>query len=97
MGIEINQRLPLAEINRSANKPTGSGTQNKNTATTDVASDSVSLSTEAIFSKLESTPTVNTARVEELKNAIADGSYTVDSHKLAGNIIQSERDLAAFE
>jgi len=96
MGIEINQRLPIAELNRSANKPTGNA-QNKNTETTDAASDSVSLSTKAIFSKLESTPEVNTSRVEELKNAIADGSYTVDSHKLAGNIIQSESDLAAFE
>jgi len=96
MGIEINQRLPLAEVNRSANKPTASA-QDKNTATTNVASDSVSLSTEAVFSKLESTPEVNSTRVNQLKNAIADGSYTVDSHKLAGNIIQSETDLAAFE
>jgi len=95
MGIEINQRLPLAEVNRSANKPVNSA-ENKNTATTEPASDSVSLSTEAVSSKLESTPEVNTARVTELKNAIADGSYTVDSHKLAGNIIQSETDLAAF-
>lgn len=57
--------------------------------------ESVHLSSEAqqlkgITDKLRDLPTVNSARVAELKQAIADGSYTVDSNRLASKLLNFE-------
>ncbi|WP_295472597.1 flagellar biosynthesis anti-sigma factor FlgM [uncultured Pseudomonas sp.] len=59
------------------------------------AGESVHLSSEAqqlqsITDKLRDLPTVNSARVAELKQAIADGSYKVDSNRLAGKLLNFE-------
>ncbi len=60
--------------------------------------DTVSLTSEAtqlqsIQKTLEDTPIVNSERVEALRAAIADGSYTVDATELAENIIDFETRL----
>ncbi|MCO8167308.1 flagellar biosynthesis anti-sigma factor FlgM [Pseudomonas sp. 21LCFQ02] len=59
------------------------------------AGESVHLSSEAqqlqgITDKLRDLPTVNSARVAELKQAIADSSYTVDSNRLASKLLNFE-------
>jgi negative regulator of flagellin synthesis FlgM len=43
-----------------------------------------------ITDKLNEQPTVNSARVAELKAAIADGSYQVDNVKVAGKLLDFE-------
>ena len=58
--------------------------------------ESVHLSNEAqqlqkITDSLRDQPVVNKARVAELKQAIADGSYQIDNDRLAGKIIKAER------
>ena len=58
--------------------------------------ESVHLSNEAqqlqkITDSLRDQPVVNKARVAELKQAIADGSYQIDNVRLAGKIIKAER------
>lgn len=67
--------------------------------TTEAASPStgeaVHLSSEAqrlqtISDKLRDQPVVNSARVAELKQAIADGSYKVDSNRVASKLINYE-------
>ena len=95
MGIEITPRVALTEVNRQTNKLNGN-TQANHKKTPEAASDSVKLSASNLLSKFDSAPVDNSARIEALKNEINSGSYTVDSHKLAGNIMQSERDLAPF-
>ncbi|WP_213876109.1 flagellar biosynthesis anti-sigma factor FlgM [Pseudomonas sp. dw_358] len=43
-----------------------------------------------ITDKLNDQPTVNSARVAALKQSIADGSYQVDSAKVAGKLLNFE-------
>jgi negative regulator of flagellin synthesis FlgM len=57
--------------------------------------ESVKLSSEAqqlqkISDKLGDLPTVNSARVAELKKAIAEGSYQVDSNRVASKLLNFE-------
>ena len=61
-------------------------------------SDTVSLTSEAtqlqsLQKTIEDTPVVNSERVEALRAAIADGSYTVDASELAQNIVDFETQL----
>ncbi|MBD1550650.1 flagellar biosynthesis anti-sigma factor FlgM [Pseudomonas typographi] len=61
------------------------------------AGDTVHLSDSAQFlqkvsSDLQSQPVVDSAKVAEIKEKIANGSYNVDPTKTAGNILKFEAD-----
>jgi negative regulator of flagellin synthesis FlgM len=63
--------------------------------TTATSGEAVHLSDEAqklqqISDSLRDQPTVNSARVAELKSAIADGSYQVDSKRVASKLLNFE-------
>ncbi|MCQ4261900.1 flagellar biosynthesis anti-sigma factor FlgM [Stutzerimonas stutzeri] len=89
-GVQGNERTgsPQQAPASEAPKP---GTVNSNAST----SDTVQLSPEAqrlqqASDKLNDQPTVNQERVAELKKAIADGSYQVDSQRVAAKMLAFE-------
>jgi negative regulator of flagellin synthesis FlgM len=55
-------------------------------------SDKVSLG-ETVSQALQDAPAVDQARVDAIKKAIEEGSYQVDSQKLAQKLIEFEGDL----
>lgn len=82
-------------------------TQHKTTTDNDAATgaetiqqqqDAVSLSTQGkavgqIHQQLATEPSFDAAKVAEIKQAIANGAYTVDADKLAANMLKFEDEL----
>ncbi|BCG65031.1 MAG: negative regulator of flagellin synthesis FlgM [Methyloprofundus sp.] len=91
MNIEVNNKTHIAEINRAS-----SGIVNKKAEKTEpevTKTDSVDLSIATAVNSLATEPEVDTDRVAEIKNALANGSYQIDNEKLARNIINFEQNL----
>ncbi|MCG9677914.1 flagellar biosynthesis anti-sigma factor FlgM [Vibrio sp. Isolate24] len=84
---------------RNENNPSTSTDSAKKS---DVAKDSVSLSQQGkavgeMHTQLASQPSFDQAKVAAIKEAIANGSYSVDPQKLADNMIKFEKELGGFE
>jgi len=100
---DINNIKPLLqpELSRSRNTPVRDDQQNVKTdvvaGNTD-RSDTVSLTNAAeqiqsLQKVVADSPVVDAERVASLKAAIADGTYTIDSAKLAQNLLNFEFQL----
>lgn len=84
------------DINTLADKPSNEKVMGSQTTDT---SDRVTLTDNSsqvreLEVKAQSMPVDNSARIAELKSAIANGSYQVDAQKVADKLMQSEALLA---
>ena len=98
----LNSAPPLTASTRSnANQEAGSATQAapaktpEHTSASAPSGESVHLSQEAqqlqkISDSLRDQPAVDKNRVAELKQAIAEGSYKVDSNRVASKLLNME-------
>jgi len=98
MSIEING-IPPSKVSSSADDPqvkqTVEQTSTDQESGKSSTADTVSLSDNAVqLGKLDntavSTPVVDTQRVEQVRQAIKDGSYEVDPAKIADKLMQFE-------
>ncbi|CRI55994.1 negative regulator of flagellin synthesis FlgM [Pseudomonas sp. TE6288] len=81
--------------NTASGNAAKAGEANEAPKHTGASGETVHLSPEAqqlqkISDKLRDQPTVNSARVAELKQAIADGSYKVDADRVASKLLDFE-------
>ncbi|MFY2509373.1 flagellar biosynthesis anti-sigma factor FlgM [Vibrio pectenicida] len=86
----------------TARNENNSSASSGSTSKSDVAQDSVSLSQQGkavgeMHSQLASQPSFDKAKVAAIKEAIANGSYSVDPQKLADNMIKFEQELGGLE
>lgn len=94
----INQNLVNNRLNDSANNspkgnaastPSGTPKSTDKVTLTDVSSQVSNLEKQAAASSID-----NSARIEELREAIKGGTYQVDAEKVANKLIQTEALLA---
>jgi len=95
-GVQNSTSRSREQPQAKSDQTTGSGSEN--TGSSKVGTDRVNLSTGAkdlqnIESRLKDFPEVNQERVSHIKQALRDGSYSVDPARLAAKIAQFELDL----
>ena len=93
--LNTTNRAP-ARSNSDASSSTSSAS-----STRGAKQDSVSLSHQGraigeMHNDMTTTPSFDSAKVAAIKEAIANGSYVVDSEKLADNIMKFEKELGGL-
>ncbi|MDW6001575.1 flagellar biosynthesis anti-sigma factor FlgM [Vibrio mangrovi] len=94
----------LANTSRSSTRAEhkASSSEKTNHTSSSDKKDAVSLSSQSkamgeMQSKLASSPAFDSAKVQAIKEAIANGSYRVDAEKLADNMIKFEKELGGLQ
>ncbi|OLQ87409.1 flagellar biosynthesis anti-sigma factor FlgM [Vibrio ponticus] len=92
----------LTTSTRSASRSYDNSSSPVSTGKTNhVQQDAVSLSSEgkavdAMHKQMVSQPSFDQAKVAAIKEAISNGSYTVDAERLADNMLKFEKELGGF-
>ncbi|MCY9845353.1 flagellar biosynthesis anti-sigma factor FlgM [Vibrio caribbeanicus] len=96
--IRSGQQLPSA-ARSSVRNESNSSSRSEVTKSPEQASDAVSLSSQGkavgeMHNQMINEPSFDRAKVAAIKEAIANGSYTVNPEKLADNMIKFEKELS---
>lgn len=103
MTVDFNGIGP-GQVNSKAGQPAGKTSQTAQQPAAEQAKtqptrpDSVNLSNQAqdlkkLEAQLDSYPEVDDARVEQIRTALADGSYKVDADQLAQKLLSLDKDI----
>ena len=98
----IRSGQTLSTTTRSSARSSDSASSSTSAAkTSSTPQDAVSLSSAGkavgeMHNKMVSQPSFDQAKVAAIKEAISNGSYTVDPEKLADNIIKFEKELGGL-
>ncbi|WP_047049688.1 flagellar biosynthesis anti-sigma factor FlgM [Vibrio mexicanus] len=98
----IRSGQSLTTSTRSSARTESSATNSTDsTKRSSAKQDAVSLSQQGkdigeMHSQMASQPSFDSAKVAAIKEAIANGSYTVNPEKLADNMIKFEKELGGF-
>jgi negative regulator of flagellin synthesis FlgM len=98
----IRSGQPMTTSTRSSTRSEGATTgSTDSTKKSGVAQDAVSLSSHGkavgeMHNQMVSQPSFDQAKVAAIKEAIANGSYTVDPEKLADNMMKFEKELGGL-
>lgn len=98
----IRSGQTISTSTRSSARSDTNATSNTGSAKkSGVAQDAVSLSKQGkavgeMHNQMVSQPSFDKAKVAAIKEAIANGSYTVDPEKLADNMIKFEKELGGL-
>ncbi len=100
--IRSGQTLTTSTRNtsRTTDNTSSSGTESAKPSSS-AASDAVSLSSQGkaigeMHNQMASQPAFDKAKVAAIKEAIANGSYSVDPEKLADNMVKFEKELGGL-
>ena len=98
----IRSGQPMATSTRSSVRSENSSTNSTDSAKKSaIAQDAVSLSSSGkavgeMHNQMVSQPSFDQAKVAAIKEAISNGSYTVDPEKLADNMMKFEQELGGL-
>lgn len=90
-----------SSTHRTASTPPRASTNTAQDATEQPQKEVQITSTASLLSDLQRSlatqPAVDQNRVDSIRNALANGTYKVDSNKIASNLIDSERALSKLK
>lgn len=95
---QLNNQKTNADRSQAAQKPAQPAAEQARPQSPAARGENVSLSKQAeelkqLGQKLESYPEVDDSRVEEIRAALADGSYKVDAEKLAQKMLDMDKSI----
>jgi len=99
-GIDLSG-TPASSTNKTAPSTPQASANTTQDATQQPQKEVTITSTASLLSHLQRSlatrPAVDQNRVDSIRNALANGTYKVDSHKIAGGLIDSERSLSKLK
>ncbi|MFT3907063.1 MAG: flagellar biosynthesis anti-sigma factor FlgM [Steroidobacteraceae bacterium] len=84
---------PVARVKRSQSATTGAQTGAQSSDSVQITNTARQLS--SLAQAISDAPDVNTSKVESLQQSIGNGTYQVDSGRIADRLMQLEGDVAA--
>ena len=95
---QVNTQKATAEQSQAAPKAQPSATEQAQSQTQAARGENVKLSTQAkdlkqLEQRLNSYPEMDDDRIEQIKSALADGSYKVDAEKLAQKMLEMDESI----